>query len=171
MDDFLSEFVTTVISNATIRRETELANHADLVKQINSQHEEHVRGYKAALQAQIDYPAAAEKADADFAAAVKAAATDGDYATASKVASESRDYANSLKSDKAPSEPADPVIPPPPKSAESFAPMVRANPLVARAYPNIAGFDVQRDDKETEMAISVVDEDGTVLARYSGIRG
>lgn len=73
---------------------------------------------------------------------------------------------------KIPEVPDVPVIAPAsPKTPERLSITVRANPMVARAYPEIAGYKVERDENDGELAITVVDEDGDMLARYSGVRG
>lgn len=67
--------------------------------------------------------------------------------------------------------PTEPIPPPAPKTVASFAPAIRANTLVARVYPTLGGIAVQGDENEGELAITITDENGEVLARYSGIRG
>lgn len=104
--------------------------------------------------------------EAEYAAYVER--TKAEHAQALKDATE----AAARGDDKIPLVPDQPeILPPSPKTAARFSPSVRANGLVARAYPEIAGFKVERDETDGELAITVVDEDGDVLARYSGIRG
>lgn len=67
--------------------------------------------------------------------------------------------------------PTEPTLPPAPKTVAAFAPVIRANTLVARVYPTLGGIAVQGDENEGELAITITDEDGEMLARYSGIRG
>lgn len=162
MDEFLDNFVSTTITNAKHNREqaeTDYANSIEAAADLQ----------KGVDRAKADYPAAVERANADYAAAVKIFAQGGDGADALNVATASREKAAAIKA--ASEIIITPNIKSAPKPASAFAPIVLANPLVARAYPKLGGYDVTPDTQERELAVSVVDEDGVVLARYTGVRG